>query len=139
MSETVRAGSPASLAARAPGEPDANPSVCFPIRAGGAPPRNVLLVVIMPDFLPRPGEPALRDQVRQDRLARIVGRTPYRRRRSRPLACVDEPVLEREQRGAGPGGQARLAVQPLDVMVTGLRGDPQLAGYLFGSHAAGDE
>src|SRR4051794_21702491 len=76
-----------------------------------------------------------------------VGRTPYRTSdvpgatgaRRRSLTGVDEPVLEREQGGARPGGQARLAVQPLDVMVTGLRGDPQLAGHLLGGHPAGDE
>jgi hypothetical protein len=40
---------------------------------------------------------------------------------------VDEAVLEREQHRTGPGGHACLAVQVLDVVVTGFRGDPQLA------------
>lgn len=68
-----------------------------------------------------PGDRRLAVQRRPDRRGRAVGKIPYGGRRGRSPAWVDEPVLEREQGGAGPGGQARLAVQPLDVVIAGLR------------------
>src|SRR5690348_10168266 len=55
------------------------------------------------------------------------------------LIGPDQPVFQREQCRARPGGHARLAVQALDVVVAGLRRDPQPPRDLLGGQAPGQQ